>query len=230
MDARGTFVRRLLLPAVVAIAACKDGPVTPTQQQPAAVSIAAPTNVIVVGGSVTLTANVYDATSKLIPGATVTWNSLTPTVASVSASGIVTGLAVGNATIEANASGFTSTVAITVDPDPCTNPIDLAVGQVRTLSGPAAVSCITLAATSGATDFLFVTANADQAQDYKGSIPSPCPLATSRRPRSRSARSCSTRAPSSRSRKCSWPTCGKTGSGRRSGRCFPGFNPPCAGA
>lgn len=168
MDARGTFVRRLLLPAVVAIAACKDGPVTPTQQQPAAVSIAAPTNVIVVGGSVTLTANVYDATSKLIPGATVTWNSLTPTVASVSASGIVTGLAVGNATIEANASGFTSTVAITVDPDPCTNPIDLAVGQVRTLSGPAAVSCITLAATSGATDFLFVTANADQAQDYKG--------------------------------------------------------------
>jgi len=161
-------VRRAIVLIALAAAACSDGPTPPTPQVPAAVSISAPSNVIVVGGTVTLTANVYDAASKLIPGATVTWASLTPTIASVSVSGVVTGLAAGNATIEANASGFRATIAITVDPDPCTNPINLSVGQVRVLSGPAAVSCITLAATTGPSDFLFVTANADQAQDSKG--------------------------------------------------------------
>lgn len=132
------------------------------------VAITAPSTVIVVGASITLTANVYDQDAKLIPNVVVAWRSLNPTVASISPSGIVTGVSVGNATIEAEASGKKGSFILNVDPDPCVNPIDLAVGQFRMLSGPAAVSCVTLAATSGPTDFLFVTANADQAQDNKG--------------------------------------------------------------
>jgi hypothetical protein len=77
----------------------------------------------------------------------------------------VTGLATGQATIEAESSGKTASLTLTVDPDPCTNPIALSAGQVRMLSGPNAVACVTLAATTGSSDFLFITANAEQAQD-----------------------------------------------------------------
>lgn len=159
--------RTIILAALVAVA-CRKEPVGPEPREPAVVAITTPQTVLVVGASVTLTANVYDRDAKLIPGASVAWRSLNPTVASVSASGVVTGLAVGQVTIEAESSNKVGSVALTVDPDPCVNPIALAVGQVRVLSGAAAVACVTLAATTGPTDYLFVTANADQSQDNKG--------------------------------------------------------------
>lgn len=156
--------RLVLLAAAVALAACKDGPTTPVQTA-AVVAITTPQTVLVVGSTVTLTATVFDGSGKKINNAAVTWRSLTPTVASVSASGVVTGVGTGQVTIEAESSGKVGSVTLTVDPDPCTNPIALSVGQVRILSGPAAVACVTLAATTGPSDYLFVTANAEQAQD-----------------------------------------------------------------
>ena len=128
-------------------------------------AITAPQTTMYVGSTVTLTATVYDQDGKRIPNASVVWRSETPTVASVSASGVVTGLSTGQAVIEAEASGRTGSVTLTVDADPCTNPISLAAGQVRLLSGPQAVACITLAPTTGSSDFLFITSNAEQAQD-----------------------------------------------------------------
>jgi hypothetical protein len=161
-------VKRLILLALLAGAACKKDPVGPEPQEPAAVTITAPSPVLVVGATMTLSANVYGADLALIPDAVVTWRSQDPAIASVSVSGVVTGLTVGQATIEAEASGKVGSVTLSIDPDPCETPIALAVGQVRVLSGPAAVDCVNLAATSGPTDFLFITANADQAQDNKG--------------------------------------------------------------
>ncbi len=157
--------RSILLAALVVFAACKDSPVGPDPQTPAVVAITSPQTVLVVGASMTLTATVYDQDGKKITGATVEWRSLTPAVASVSSSGVVTGLAPGQATIEAESSGRTASVALTIDPDPCTNPIALSAGQVRMLSGPNAVACVTLAATTTSSDFLFITANAEQSQD-----------------------------------------------------------------
>jgi len=161
-------VKRLIILAALLAVACKNTPVGPEPQEAAVVAITTPLTVIVVGGTATLTANVYDRDAKLIPGVSVMWRSLDPTVASVSSSGVVTGLAVGQVTIEAESSGKVGSVTLTVDPDPCSNPISLAIGQMRLLGGPAAVDCVTLAATSGPTDFLFITANADQAQDNRG--------------------------------------------------------------
>jgi hypothetical protein len=162
----GNLVKRfILLASVVALAACKDSPTEPSDQTVAVVAITSPQTVLVVGSTITLTATVYDQSGKKIDNATVTWRSLTPAVASVSGAGVVTGLATGEATIEAESSGRTATVTLTVDPDPCTNPISLSVGQVRVLSGADAVACVTLAATSGSSDFLFITANAQQEQD-----------------------------------------------------------------
>lgn len=157
--------RSLFLTAAFLLAACKDSPTEPPDQTPSVVAITSPQTVIVVGSTVTLTATVYDQAGKKINNAVVEWRSLTPTVATVSGSGVVTGVSTGQATIEAESSGRRGSVTLTVDPDPCTNPIVLSAGQFRMLSGPAAVACITLAPTTGSSDYLFVTANADQTQD-----------------------------------------------------------------
>jgi hypothetical protein len=157
--------RSIFVAALLALAACKDSPTEPNPQVPAVVAVTTPQTVLVVGGTVTLTAVVYDNAGAKINNAQVSWTSLDPDVATVSGSGVVTGVSVGEATIEAESSGRKGTVSLTVDPDPCTNPINLTVGQVRTLSGPNAVACITLAPTTGSSDFLFITANAEQVPD-----------------------------------------------------------------
>ena len=163
-----TIKRYVTLASVLALAACKDGPTEPAALVPAVVAITAPQTNLVVGSTVTLTANVFDREGKRIANTQVTWRSLTPTIASVSSQGVVTGVAPGEATIEAEASGKVGSQVLTVYPDPCTNPVALALGEVRIFSGPAAVQCVTLAATTGATDYLFITANAEQAQDNTG--------------------------------------------------------------
>ncbi|HEX6943088.1 MAG TPA: Ig-like domain-containing protein [Gemmatimonadaceae bacterium] len=157
--------RSIFLAAALILAACKDSPTGPDPQTPSVVAITSPQTVIVVGATVNLTATVYDQAGKKITNAVVTWKSLTPTVATVSGSGVVTGVATGQVTIEASSSGRTGSITLTVDPDPCTNPISLSAGQVRMLSGPTAVACITLAPTTSSSDYLFITANAEQTQD-----------------------------------------------------------------
>ena len=154
-----------MLATLLAIAACKDSPTEPPDQNVAVVAITTPQTIMVVGASVTLTATAFDADGQKINNAAITWRSLAPAVATVSPSGVVTAVSTGQVTIEAEASGRVGSVTLTVDPDPCTNPIALTAGQVRMLSGPDAVACIKLAATSGSSDFLFITANAELVQD-----------------------------------------------------------------
>jgi hypothetical protein len=60
------------------------------------------------------TAVALDATGGTITGKTFTWNSLTPSVATVSPSGIVTGVAPGTSTIEATCDGVSGTALVTV--------------------------------------------------------------------------------------------------------------------
>ena len=160
--------RLIMLATLLAIAACKDSPTEPTNQNVAVVAITTPQTIMVVGASVPLTASAFDADGKKIKDAAVTWRSLTPAVATVSTSGVVTGVTTGQVTIEAESGGRVGSVTLTVDPDPCVNPIALSAGQVRMLSGPDAVACIKLVPTSGSSDFLFVTANAELVQDNTG--------------------------------------------------------------
>lgn len=163
---------RRLAPAVLslalAVASCRHEVAGPEPPRPAAVAVIAPQTVIVVGESVQLSAVVYDQRGKVFAGALVAWESRNPAVATVSSTGLVTGVSVGTATIRAVAGSVAGEVSIRVDPDPCTTPIALQPGEVRVLSGPSAVACITLAPTSGPSDFLFVTANAAQEADNVG--------------------------------------------------------------
>jgi hypothetical protein len=77
------------------------------------VSPAAPT--ITVGLSAQLTASTLDAAGNALSGRTVTWSSSNSAVASVSATGLVTGIAVGGpVTITAASEGKSGTAVVTV--------------------------------------------------------------------------------------------------------------------
>jgi hypothetical protein len=67
-----------------------------------------------VGGTTQLSATVLDANGATMSGQTVTWSSSNTGVATVSGSGLVTGVAGGTATITATSSGKQGTAAVTV--------------------------------------------------------------------------------------------------------------------
>ncbi len=91
----------------VALAPWSPPPVASVTVSPAAASI-------LLGQTVQLTAVVKDANGNVLTGRPVTWASSALGVASVSATGLVTALALGSATITATSEGQTGSAAITV--------------------------------------------------------------------------------------------------------------------
>ena len=67
-----------------------------------------------VGATTTLTATVKDVTDAVVTDRDITWTSSNVAVATVSASGVVTGRAVGTATISATSGGKSGSAAVTV--------------------------------------------------------------------------------------------------------------------
>jgi uncharacterized protein YjdB len=108
-------------------------PVGRVQVAPSSVSIPA-------GQGTTLTATVTDANGIVVTNRPVSWSTSDSRVATVSQSGVVTGVAVGTATISATSGTATGTSAITVTAAPIqsvsVNPptLSLAQGQTGTLS------------------------------------------------------------------------------------------------
>jgi uncharacterized protein YjdB len=101
----------------------------------ASVSVAPNASQIQVGGKQQLSANVTAASGGQVPNAAVAWSSSNPTVVSVSALGVASGISAGNATITATSSGVQGTASITV-----TNPAPLPVSSVTvTFNSPSLV-------------------------------------------------------------------------------------------
>jgi hypothetical protein len=73
-----------------------------------------------IGHSARAVATVMDSAGNLIAGRTITWASLSPTVATVSSSGMVTAVAAGSATIEAAVSGISGSASLAVAGAPAT--------------------------------------------------------------------------------------------------------------
>ena len=84
----------------------------------AAVIVSPPSANVVMGTTLQLAAETRDANNNVLSGRTVTWSSDAPSIASVSASGLVTAVAIGGATITATSEGKTGTSSITVVPVP----------------------------------------------------------------------------------------------------------------
>lgn len=84
----------------------------------ASVSVAPGTSTILVGATVQLTATPKDAGGRALSGRAVTWHSSDASVATVSASGLVTGVAPGTATLSATSEGKTGTATVHVNAPP----------------------------------------------------------------------------------------------------------------
>jgi len=84
----------------------------------ASVSVTPPSANLIVGATQQLAVETRDAGGQLLTGRVVTWSSNNFAVASVSASGLVTAVSVGGATISATSEGQTGTSSITVAPVP----------------------------------------------------------------------------------------------------------------
>lgn len=101
---------------VVATVGAKTGNASLSVISPTAASITVtPTSVtLLVGATQTITATTFDNTNNVLTGRPITWTSSAPSVASVSAGGVVTAVAVGASTITATSDSKSATVAITV--------------------------------------------------------------------------------------------------------------------
>ena len=135
------FIRRMKNVRIAAIASlifvsgsCGGGTETPTSTAvltSVTVSISAPS--IRVGETTTATATGRDQNSAAISVGTITWSSSSTSIATVSASGIVTGIAAGQATITATSSGKQGTIAVAVIPLAST--IDYAITDAQFTQG-----------------------------------------------------------------------------------------------
>src|SRR2546427_7274512 len=80
----------------------------------ASVTVSPATASVTVGATSQLTATAKDANGTALSGRVVTWATSNAAVATVSASGLVTGVAAGAATITATSEGQSGTSALTV--------------------------------------------------------------------------------------------------------------------
>src|SRR5439155_15153481 len=109
-----------------AAVAVNDVPVAPV----ASVSVSPAATGLLVGQSVQLTATLKDAAGNVLSGRSVVWISSAWGVATVSASGLVTGAAAGVVTIMATSEGQTGSAAVSVNDVPVA-----AVGVGRAAAG-----------------------------------------------------------------------------------------------
>ena len=96
----------------------------------ASISVTPDNDTLFVRETVTLTPTLRDASNAVVTGRTVTWVSTSPNIATVSGTGLVTGVGDGTATITASADGKSATATIRVL-NPCliSNAPPIAVAQ-----------------------------------------------------------------------------------------------------
>ena len=118
----------------------------------ASVTLTPPTGSVIVGGVVNLTATPLDAGSTPLTGRAVSFLSSNPSVATVSSSGVVTGVAPGTSNITASSEGQTSSAAVITIAPAVSGTVSLAGGAgiggglVQIKSGSTIVQTITVPA------------------------------------------------------------------------------------
>ncbi len=95
---------------------------TVTAPAVASVEVSPVSATVEAGRSVPLTAAVRDASGQLLSGRAVSWSTSSAAVATVSASGMVTGVSAGKVTITATSEGRTGSAQVTVTAPPVAGP------------------------------------------------------------------------------------------------------------
>ena len=117
---RAVFSARRLAPGLAILAlACGDGatepPAPPDPPRPTTVTVSpAKVELMALGATEQLTAEVRDQNGQVMVGASVTWASSATSVATVSSAGLVTAAGNGTATITATAGSASGTATVTV--------------------------------------------------------------------------------------------------------------------
>ena len=166
-------MKRVFAMAVVSVtlAACgSDGPTAPSPTTVTAIVVAAPSPTMQVGATMAATARLLNSKGDSVMGKAPKWSTSSAAVATVDQNGVITAVAPGSVDITAAADKATGSFPLIVDVDRCVNPLSMSVGQVSIQSGPAAVSCITIAAATENSQLLFITANANSASDDKQTV------------------------------------------------------------
>lgn len=118
---------------------------------------------LVEAATTALTATVRDAYGDVVPSATVTWGTDNGAVATVDASGVVTAVAPGAATITATSGALTGETTIVVCPD-------LAVGEAYTAVMPAAADLCFAGGASGNAEYTYMPVNLSTSSSLSLSI------------------------------------------------------------
>lgn len=149
---RGTLLRRIALLPLLVLAACGDGqsPTAPGDEAVAAVEVTAPAQSLAEGETMQMGATARGRGGAALPGVSPAWSSSNETVATVSAAGLVTARAPGQATIRATVGGRMGETTLTVAP-PAVASIEIAPGGVIELDGNGSVMLHALARTAAGT-------------------------------------------------------------------------------
>src|SRR5436190_22653214 len=97
---------------VLIIGACKSSE-GPEPLVTTSVQVSSTPTTISVNETAQASAIVKDQNGNPLTGKTITWTSLNPSVATVTAAGLIKGVAPGNATIQGTVDGVTGTATIT---------------------------------------------------------------------------------------------------------------------
>jgi parallel beta-helix repeat protein len=122
--------------------------VTVTQSPVSSVTMSTASASTGIGGTVQLSATLLDADGKVVTGSTIDWKSTNEAVATVSASGLVTGVAFGSTNIVASVGGVQSSAVVDVVP---VEPLALALdpASMKLVAGESAKVAATLEDATG---------------------------------------------------------------------------------
>jgi hypothetical protein len=108
----------------------------------ASITVLPPGATVVVGHTVMLTATAFNQAGQALPDVTFAWSSASPAAATVSGSGLVTGVAAGEARIEAESGGVRGAAVITVTSEVLQHTLAVTLsGAGSVTSAPAGIDC-----------------------------------------------------------------------------------------
>lgn len=115
----------------------------------ATITLATPSSPLFVGGTLQLAVTLADAAGTSLTDRPVSWTSTTPSVAGVSTTGLVSGLAPGSTTITATSEGRSASVLLTVQPAPVASLLVTPATAALVVGGTRAMTAVVLDANGG---------------------------------------------------------------------------------
>ena len=111
------FTHYAFILILATVTACgKDSPTEPQTRTPSRITLSSSSATLTaIGQTFQIHATVLDQENNVISGASVTWSSSNPAVATVSSTGLVTAVSNGTARITAESQSVTSSIEVVVE-------------------------------------------------------------------------------------------------------------------